>query len=84
MKIIENWLTNLFSSVWCVCVCVCSLFAYTISISIIFDSQEEPSLIASNQQMDNLQVNTFWKEKTSWKVNFWYHWIIHLIIYLII
>ena len=59
MKIIENWLTNLFSSVWCVCVCVCSLFAYTISISIICDSQEEPSLIASNQQMDNLQVNTF-------------------------
>ena len=35
--------------VWCVCMCV--LFIYTISISIIYVSQEEPSLIASNQQI---------------------------------
>ena len=55
MKISDSWLTNLFLSVWCVCV----LFTYTISISIICVSQEEPSLIASNQQMNNLQVNTF-------------------------
>ena len=34
-------------SVWCVCV----LFIYTVSISIICVSQEEPNLIASNQQM---------------------------------
>ena len=47
-------LTNAFRcylslSVWCACVCV--LFIYTISISIICISQEEPSLIVSNQQM---------------------------------
>ena len=24
-------------------------------------------------------MNKFWKEKTLWKVNFWYQWIIHLI-----
>ena len=41
-------------SVWCVCLCV--LFIYTISISIICVSQEEPSLIASNQQ-----INDFYK-----------------------
>ena len=34
-------------SVWCVCV----LFIYTISIRIICVSQEEPSLIVSNQQI---------------------------------
>ena len=34
-------------SVWCMCV----LFIYTISISIICASLEEPSLIASNQQI---------------------------------
>ena len=34
-------------SAWCVCV----LFIYTISISIICASQEEPSLIATNQQI---------------------------------
>ena len=33
------------------CVCVFVLFIYTISISIICVSYEEPSLIASNQQM---------------------------------
>ena len=33
----------------CVFVCVCVLFIYTISIIIICVSQEEPSLIASNQ-----------------------------------
>ena len=47
-------LTNLFQcylsvSVWCVCICV--LFIYTTSISIICVSQEEPCLIASNQQI---------------------------------
>ena len=47
----------------CVCVCVCILFTYPISISIIYVSQEETNLIASDQQMNNLQVNTFWKEK---------------------
>ena len=82
MKISDSWLTNLFLSVWCVCVCV--MFTYTTFISIICVWQEEPSLIASNQLMNNLQVNAFWKDKTLWKVNFWYHWIIHLIIYLII
>ena len=41
-------------SVWCVCVCV--LFIYTIFISIVCVSQEEPSLIASNQQ-----INDFYK-----------------------
>ena len=35
-------------SVWCVCVCVC-VFIYPISISNIYVSQEETSLIASNQ-----------------------------------
>ena len=73
----------------CVCVCVCVLFTYTISSSIICVSQEEPSLIASNQQMNNLQVNTFWKKgivesKFFILENKFYHWIIHLIIYLII
>ena len=55
----------------CVCVCgggggvgrggfgVCVLFTYTNSIGIICVSQEEPSLIASSQQMNNLQPNTF-------------------------
>ena len=36
-------------SVWCMCVCI--LIIYTISISTIYVSQEEPSLIASNQQI---------------------------------
>ena len=39
--------------------CVCVLFTYTISVSIISVSHEEPSLIASNQQVNNIQVNTF-------------------------
>ena len=30
--------------------------------------------------MNNLQVNTFWEEKTLWKVNSWYQRIIKLII----
>ena len=67
----------------CVCVCVC-VFTYTTFLSIICVWQEELSLIASHQLMNNLQVNAFWKDKTLWKVNFWYHWISHLIIYLII
>ena len=57
----------LFLSVWCVCVCVyvcvcvcvCMcvfIFIYTISISICI-SQEDPSLIESNQQIYDLQVN---------------------------
>ena len=51
----------LFLSVWCVCVCVCVctrvfIFIYTISISICI-SQEDPSLIESNQQIYDLQVN---------------------------
>ena len=50
-------------SVSCVCVCMFVLFIYTISISIICVSQEEPSLIVSNQQVNYLQVNNFWKEK---------------------
>ena len=54
----------------CVCVCVCVLFTYTISIRIIYVSQEETGLIASNPQMNNLQVNSFLKEKTLSKVNF--------------
>ena len=58
----------------CVCVCVSVLFIYTISISICV-SKVEPSLIESNLKVD------FWKEKTFWKVNFWYQQIIHLIIY---
>ena len=36
--------------------CVCVLFIYTISISMIFVSQIEPKLIASNQQ-----INAFYK-----------------------
>ena len=40
-------------------VCVCVLFVYTISITIICVSQEGPSLIASNQQIYDLQVNNF-------------------------
>ena len=36
---------------------VCVLFVYTISITIICVSQEGPSLIASNQQIYDLQVN---------------------------
>ena len=59
-----------------VCVCVCVLFIYTISISIVCVLQEEPNLIASNQQIWLLQANNFWREKTLWKVNFWYQWII--------
>ena len=61
-------------------VCVCVLFIYTISISIICASQEELSLIPPNQQIWLLQVNNFWKEKTLWEVNFWYQWMIYLII----
>ena len=38
-------------------VCVCFLLVYTISITIICVSQEGPSLIASNQQIYDLQVN---------------------------
>ena len=45
---------------------------YTISISI---TQKEHSLKAFNHKMWLLQVNKFWKEKTLWKVNFWYQWI---------
>ena len=41
-------------SVWCACVCVCVcvfLFIYIISINIISVSKDEPSLVASNQQI---------------------------------
>ena len=39
--------------------CVCVLFIYTISISITFVSQDESSLIASNQQVcDSTAVST--------------------------
>ena len=65
-------------------VCVCVLFIYTISISIICVSQEEPSLIASNQKIYDLQVNNFWKEKALRKLFFWQQWITHLIIYYLI
>ena len=61
----------------CVCVCVCVLFIYTTSVSIICVLQEEPSLVASNQQIWLLQVNNFLKEMTLWKANFWYQWIIN-------
>ena len=54
----------------CVCVCVCVLFIYTISISITCVLQEEPSFLASNQQIWLFQVNNFGTEKTLWKVNF--------------
>ena len=41
----------------CVCVCVCVLFIFTpFSVSIICVSQEEPSLIAANH---DLQVSNF-------------------------
>ena len=61
-----------------VCVCVCVLFIYTTSVSIICVLQEEPSLVASNQQtLWLLQVNNFLKEMTLWKANFWYQWIIN-------
>ena len=63
--------------VWWVGVLFIKPFYYTLSISIICVSQEEPSLIASNQQIYELQVSNFWKEKTLWKVNFGYQWIIY-------
>ena len=77
MKISDSSLTNLFLSVWCVCVCayacvcvcVCVLFTYTISIRIIYVSQEETSLIASNPQMNNLQMK-FFKRKDIVKSKF--------------
>ena len=79
MEISDSWLTNLF---WvfgvCVCVCVCVLFTYIISISVICVSQEETSLIASNQQMNNLQVNTFCKISISLNYSF-NHLFNHLI-----
>ena len=56
-------------SVWCVCVCVyvcvcvCVLFIYTISISIISVSQEEPSLIASNQQIHDFYKQIIFEKK---------------------
>ena len=46
----------------CVCVCVC-VFIYTISISIICVSQEEPSLIAYNQQIYHFYKSIIWKRK---------------------
>ena len=50
---------------------VCVLFVYTISISIICVSQEEPSLIAPNQQMyDFYKRIIFEKKKILWKVKF--------------
>ena len=81
MKISDSSLTNLFLSVWCVCVCICMcmcvcvcvcvcvLFTYTISIRIIYVSQEETSLIASNPQMNNLQMK-FFKRKDIVKSKF--------------
>ena len=53
----------------CVCVCVyvcvsvCVLFIYTISISIISVSQEEPSLIASNQQIHDFYKQIIFEKK---------------------
>ena len=64
-------------SVWYVCVCVCVLFVYTIYICIICVSKDEHSFIASNRRICLLQLNFC---GTLWKVNFWYQWIIHLII----
>ena len=46
-----------------VCVCVCVLFIYTISISIISVSQEEPSLIASNQQIHDFYKQIIFEKK---------------------
>ena len=61
MKISDSWLTKLF---WvfgvCVCVCVFVCFVYLHHFYQYYCvSQEETSLIASNQQINNLQVNTF-------------------------
>ena len=70
MKISDSLLINLFLSVWCVCVCVCVCVVTPFLSELFCVSQEEPSLLAHNQQMNNLQVNTFRKEKTLWKVNF--------------
>ena len=47
----------------CVYVCVCVLFIYTISISIISVSQEEPSLIASNQQIHDFYKQIIFEKK---------------------
>ena len=53
-------------------VCVCVLFIYTISISIICASQEELSLIASNEQIyDFHNWVIFLTEKTLQIVKFW-------------
>ena len=44
------------------------LFIYTISVTIIFASQEEPSFIASNQQLyDFYEWIIFGKKKYCWK-----------------
>ena len=59
-------------SVWCMYV----LFIHTIFISVICVSQEELSLIASNEQMYDFCKWLIFKKKRHWKVNFWYHWTI--------
>ena len=46
----------------CMCVCVCVLFIYTPSISNICVSQDEPSLIASNQQIQDFSKKQFEKK----------------------
>ena len=54
-------------SIWCVCVCVCVcecvVFICTSCISIICVSQEEPSLIASNQQICDFYKWIIFKKK---------------------
>ena len=61
---------------FCKCL-VCVLFIYTVFSSIICASQEELSLIVSNEEIKRLlQLSNILKEKTLWKVNFWYQWII--------
>ena len=57
----------LYLSVWCACVC----FLFTF-LPVLFVPQEEPSLIASNQQTDIevLQVTNFWRKKNIVKSKF--------------
>ena len=62
----------LYLSVWCVCfVCLHHFYRYYMCFT-----GRTWSYCIKWTYIPLLQVSNFWKEKTLWKLNFWYQWII--------
>ena len=59
----------------CVFVCVCCLLTPFLSVLFVFYRKNLALLHLMNRYIRLLQLSNFLKEKTLWKVNFWYQWI---------